>query len=302
MGINVVRGGLFVANQRQWGLTAEMTYLTGLLERAEAAGLDAYFYTNGSLGGNNTLRYLAPEHDVPRGRVVLPQTTREVVEAIASRSAIASIRMHSLIIAYSFGIPTVTLEWSDKIPHFYEAIGHPERVMPFGEWSSERSFDALRLAGTAPETDPGYQTYAMSTYQYIFGAVGEHLLADRSRATSPRDFGAVAEALVERSRTIDEDEFDLRHKLGKAERAYLGNFVKLRERDRRLREDDKKVRESDEKIRALTAQVASLTGETATHSRQVDALKKKVREQKQALDERFTTRLVRLVRRLLRWG
>jgi len=300
LGVNVVRGGLFVANQRQWGLTAEMTYLAGLQDHAEAAGLQAFFYTNGSLGDNNTLRYFAREHDISRDRVVLPQTTREVVEAIASRSAVASIRMHSSIIAYSFGIPTVALEWNDKLPHFYEAIGHPERVIPFGEWSPERSFDALRQAGTAPEIDPRYREYAMSTYEYVFGAVGEHVLAGRSGTSSPRGFTAVADALVRRSRTIDEDEFDLRHKMGKAERAYLGSFIKIRESDRKIREYDKKLQENDKRIRSLTARVAALTEEAAALSRQTGVLEKKVREQKRELDQRFTTRLARFVRRVLR--
>lgn len=300
LGLNVVRGGLFVANQRNWGLTAEMTYLAGLMEHAEAEGMDAFLYTNGSLGDNNTLRYFAREYDVPRDRVVLPQTTREVVEAVASRSAIASIRMHSSIIAYSFGIPTVVLEWNDKLPHFYEAMGHPERVIPFGEWSPERSFETLRRAGKAPERDPRYREYLMSTYEYIFGVVGEHVLADRSSASSPRDFAAVADALVRRSRTIDEDEFDLRHKMGKVERAYLGSFVKIRESDRKIREYDKKLQENDRKIRSLTARVASLKEESRTLSRQTGALEKKVREQKQELDRRFTTRLARFARRGLR--
>src|SRR5699024_6122678 len=152
-----------------------------------------------------------------------PQTTREVVQAIATRSKIASIRMHSSIISYSFGIPTVALEWNDKLPHFYEAIGHPERVLPFDKWDAEQTFQILDQASSAPEADPESPAYLMSTYAYIHEALGAHVLNSTAGARK-YDFQSVADSLVARSRILDTDEFDLRRKLGKAERAYLKQF------------------------------------------------------------------------------
>ncbi len=247
VGINVVRGGLFAANDLNWGLTAEMKYLAGLMEHAAESDSTVQLYTNGSLDDNNTLRFFAKKYAIPSDRIVLPQTTREVIEAIASCSAIASMRMHSSIIAYSFGIPTVALAWNEKIPHFYEAIGHPERVIPFGEWSSERSFAVLSGAGIAPERDPGYRKYLMSTYAYIHGTIGEHLLTNRPGAEPAYEFEDVALALIRRSSSIDEDENDLRFKLEKTERAYLNRFVTIR--------DNEKV------IGVLTKQVDALSEE-----------------------------------------
>lgn len=300
LGINVVRGGLFVANQRDWGLTAEMTYLAGLRQRAEAMGWDSRLYTNGSLDDNNTLRFFAREHAIPTDRVILPQTTREVVEAIASRSAIASIRMHSSIIAYSFGIPTVALEWNDKLPHFYEAIGHPERVIPFGDWSAERSFEALRQAGLAPEHDSGYQDYLMSTYAYIHGAVGEHVLTNRGVTTPAYGFAEVADALVRRSGLVDEDDFDLRVKISKAEQSYLGRFIAIRAKDKTISAHTKQAAALSQEVAELSLQVGDLSEEIGALQEQIGALKTKVGEQKRELDLRFTTRLARFARRLRR--
>lgn len=292
-GINVVRSGLFVANQRKWGLTAEMGYLAGLMDQAEAAGLDARLYTNGSLDDNKTLRFFAREYAVPDDRVVLPQTTREVVEAVASHSAIAAIRMHSAIIAYSFGIPTVALEWNDKLPHFYEAIGHPERVIPFGDWSADTAFAKLRRAGVAPESNPGYEDYLMSTYTYIRDAVGEHVLTSRQDDARGYDFAAVADALVRRSHLVDEDEFDLRVKMGKAERAYLGRFIAIREKDKRIRDLTKE-------IATLSKRAGALEKRTRDQKAKVTALEQKVRSQKRELDMRLTTRFARFARRVRR--
>lgn len=273
MGINVVRGGLFAANGQKWGLTAEMEYLAGLREMADRAGVVAQFYTNGSLDDNNTLRFFAREYGLPNEQIILPQTTREVVEAIASRSSIASIRMHSSIIAYSFGIPTIALEWNDKVPYFYEAIGHRERVIPFGEWTPSRAFETLVAAGGAPEPDPGYRDFLMSTYHYLQDALGSHVLNSTSAAYG---FDDVAGALAARAHLIDEDEFDLRVKMGKVERAYLGRFISIREKDNRLR---------------------SLTREVDTLATEIGELRTQLHAQKRELEMRFTTRLARFIRK-----
>ncbi|MCS3443279.1 polysaccharide pyruvyl transferase family protein [Microbacterium phyllosphaerae] len=299
LGINVVRGGLFEANDRKWGLTAEMAYLSELLDLSAGEGLSTRLYTNGSLDDNNTLRFFARENQVPADQVILPQTTREVVEAIASRSAIASIRMHSSIIAYSFGIPSIALEWNDKLPHFYEAIGHPERVIPFGEWTGARSFDLLRSAGTAPEQDPGYRDYLMTTYEYIHRAVGEHVLRDDRGATPSHGFDEVADALVRRAHVIDEDENDLRFKIGKAERAYLGRFITLRSKEKRISSLTKESSGQAQKVEDLSKKVDALTAKVAAQTEKIGALNEKVRMQKRELDMRFSTRVARRLRRLL---
>ncbi|WP_313477375.1 polysaccharide pyruvyl transferase family protein [Microbacterium sp.] len=235
-GINVVRGGLFAANGGPWGLTAELKYLHGLMERAEANGLDVRLFTNGSLDDNNTLRFFVQKYGIPDAKVVLPQTTREVVEAIASCSAIASIRMHSSIIAYSFDIPTVGLAWNEKLGHFYEAIGHPERLLPVNEWTPDRAFGVLQSAGVAPDQNPRYREYLMSTYEFVHRVVGEHVVTGHSNGAATYSFDEVANELATRAEEIQQDENDLRFKLGKAERAYLARFVSLRHKDAKIAE------------------------------------------------------------------
>lgn len=269
LGINVVRGGLFAANDRQWGLTSEMAYLAGLRDLAADAGITTQLYTNGSLDDNNTLRYFAQERGVPVGDVILPQTTREVVEAIASRSMIASIRMHSSIIAYSFGIPTVALQWNDKLPHFYDAIGHPERLIPFGEWTAERTFDALRTAGVAAQTGEHYRSYLMSTYDVIHQSVGEHVLKRDHTDGARFSFDEVTSLLTQRAHRIDETEFDLRVKLGKAERAYLTRFTRLRANATEIRALRKKRDASDDQIAELRRRIATLDSAIETRGQEL---------------------------------
>lgn len=284
LGINVVRGGLFVANQRDWGLTAEMKYLAGIREYAESAGVAAQFYTNGSLDDNNTLRFFAQEYRVPEDQVLLPQTTREVINAIASRSAVAAIRMHSAIIAYSFGIPTVALEWNDKVPHFYDAIGHPERVIPFGEWSPDRSLDALRRADADAQSSADYESYLMSTYLYLYEAVGDHVLAERPGTERAYDFVTVADALVKRSPVVDEDEADLRVKIGKAERAYLKRFITIRENKKEARAREERIRLLSQEAEARSRAADALTQDAQALKTQLDAREQEVAELTREVD------------------
>lgn len=285
IGINVVRGGLFRANQRDWGLSQEMSYLADLVTLAESHGMTPKLYTNGSLGDNNTLRLFADKHGLSDEQIILPQTTREVVQAIATRSKIASIRMHSSIISYSFGIPTVALEWNDKLPHFYEAIGHPERVLPFDNWDAEQTFQILDQASPAPEDNPKYTAYLMSTYAYIHETLGAHVL--NSNAGAQRyDFQSVADSLVARSQILDTDEFDLRRKLGKAEKAYLKQFTS--------------GRKNRTKLGTLTKKVDSLSSEVESLSSEVESLTRRNAELQTEINRRFSTRLAGYVRRVAR--
>lgn len=335
LGINVVRGGLFAANDRPWGLTAEMDYLEGLRKLAGEAGVVSQLYTNGSLDDNNTLRYFQKQQALPNRDVVLPQTTREVIEAIASRSMIASIRMHSSIIAYSFGVPTVGLQWNDKLPHFYDAIGHPERLLPFGEWTAENAFKVLQHAGTAPQADPQYRAYLMSTYEFIHESVGTHVLGQPQGVAEVFTFEQVASALLRRASLIDEAEFDLRVKLNKAERAYLQRFITIRANEAEIRGLHKAKEANAALAHQAQARIADLEAEVDAGNRlitqlrqninglelsvesrsreaddlrrtvteleqEVESLSRTVRVQKQELDRRIRARLARYIDALRR--
>lgn len=235
-GINIVRGGLFIANGREWKLKDEMHYVSGLFKFASDADYKIKLYTNGSLDDNKTLRYFAEESGANDSQYTLPQTTSDVVRAISGCSSIAAIRLHSAIIAYSFGIPTVALEWNDKLPHFYEAIGHPERLLPAGDWRPEVAFELLQRAGGAPRFDHKYESYLMSTYLFIYRALCEQVLKIGSGLSPAFTFGEVADAISNYALRSNFDEIDLRLKMEKAERAHFRMFVNERERQKQIKD------------------------------------------------------------------
>ena len=218
-----------------------MSYLANLVTLAESHGMTPKLYTNGSLGDNNTLRFFAKKH----GSQMSKSSSRKRLERLSRRSR-PDQKLHPyecipLSSPVSFGIPTVALEWNDKLPHFYEAIGHTERVLPFDKWNAEQTFQILDQASSAPEDNPKYSAYLMSTYNYIHEALGAHVL-NTNASVQRYAFQSVADSLVARSQLLDTlDEFDLRRKLGKAERAYLKQFTSERKNRTKLGTLTKKV-------------------------------------------------------------
>ncbi len=51
-------------------------------KKLEEDGIDYAFYTNGSFLDNNSLLYFAKEYEIPKERIIIPQSTRELVQTI----------------------------------------------------------------------------------------------------------------------------------------------------------------------------------------------------------------------------
>lgn len=94
IGINVVRGGLFKDNGRDWKLADELKFLKRLSELLDEAGFEYRFYTNGSILDNNALHYFVREYGIEEEKCIFPHTTREVVSAVSTFDAAVTFRMH----------------------------------------------------------------------------------------------------------------------------------------------------------------------------------------------------------------
>lgn len=70
-----------------------------------------------------------------------PHTPQELVSQITRFERICSFRMHSLIIAYSFGIPFVGLGWDQKLYDFAEYVNLPGQIC---DWRMEEAKDILK--------------------------------------------------------------------------------------------------------------------------------------------------------------
>lgn len=292
IGINVVRGGLFKDNQKDWGMTDELRYLDDLRKRLEADGFSCIFYTNGSVLDNNTLHYFAREYKIPEQNLVYPQTTREVVETVAGFEAVATFRMHSSIIAYAFGIPSVALVWNDKIPFFYDSIGHPERALVFENWDAKIVFEQITAILEAKETEKLDPEYLMSLYNFLYRTLLEQ--CEKAQDTPAYTFETVAAALAADAKRIEkEDTFDLRVKLEKAEKHYLARFTELRRKDG-------EIRKYQREIEARKKECDRCREDLRLCREQMQAQKETLQKQKEELDGLNRMLAVRVCRRLKR--
>ncbi|MBQ9901469.1 MAG: polysaccharide pyruvyl transferase family protein [Clostridia bacterium] len=249
VGINTVRGGLFADNGKPWKLGDEMKYMNDMKMLLEERGTEYYFYTNGSFLDNNSLLYFAKEYEIPKERIIIPQSTRELVETIYGFSSVAAIRMHSSIISYALDVPSVNLVWNDKIPFFYQNIGYPDRAASFDEWSAEYALNRLLEI----QDDPGYKKdrkYMMSLYDFLYELMGKFLGIEMN-PEQKFDFDRVSKELMNDPVSLQEDADELVLKVQKGEKHYLSRFVEMKKKDKEFKQLKKDCEKKDKEIARL---------------------------------------------------
>lgn len=255
VGINVVRGGLFADNGKPWKLGDEINYINELRQQLESQGVDYVFYTNGSFLDDNTLHYYADKFDIPAHKLVFPNTTREWVLTVAQFDCVASIRMHSSILSYALGIPSVNLVWNDKIRFFYDDIGHADRAIELDQWNAVCVSERLREIKDRPCMLD--EEYLMSLYKYLYGVMN-NLLCIGADEGNMFDFDTVTRELSEMSVPMSEDSTDLVLKLSKSEKHYLARFKELRAMDEELRQQNRDLIKKKEELDRKNIQIKKL--------------------------------------------
>ena len=230
VGLNVVRGGLFKANFKDWSLKDEETYLSRLTELLDENGVSYRLFTNGSVLDCNGLLHIADRLEIPREKLILPDTTRELVRTIAGFDAVAAIRMHAGIISYALDIPSTNLVWNEKIPQFYQSIGYSERAVDPDSFAdqttedtevsstallAEHSFALIRemLSDSQYHAD---ENYLMTLYRYLFTTLGAIL--HKSGECYP--FQTVSHLMSLQESGADDDVTDYRTKLRRSRYCY----------------------------------------------------------------------------------
>lgn len=103
-----------------------------LVRALEHRGQKWQFFTNGDpadMAYARTVLASMPELAGREGELLRPRDVEpaDLVRTIAGYQAIISFRLHSHILAASLDVPSVALVWDEKLPFFFEKIGHPER-------------------------------------------------------------------------------------------------------------------------------------------------------------------------------
>lgn len=102
----------------------QINFWDQLLQSLVAQNINFKVFTNGSKQDYLFAKYLLDRNGIELANLVAkPNYPHELVQTISSFKAIISMRLHSLIVAYSLNVPTIAISWDNKVKTFYEKIG-----------------------------------------------------------------------------------------------------------------------------------------------------------------------------------
>ncbi len=300
IGVNVVRGGLFRDNDCAWSLKKEEAYLSELKTLLEEAGYTVRFFINGNTLDHNAMGYFAENYAIPETRLISPDTTRELVEAIAGFDAVVAFRMHASIISYALDVPSINIVWNAKIPLFYQNIGYPERAIPLDSATPELIAEKAKslLGDTNYAADPEYM---MSLYRFLYETLCKQLYPDATPPHPIFSFERVAAELSNDSVPPKEDIIDYRTKLQKSEKRYITLFSESKAAQAQIKalkaETGALKKKADEQKREI-AELRQNVRSAEQERKEAQAAAEKLQQRLDAINKKFPVRVYKKLRRL----
>lgn len=102
--------------------------LYDIIQYFSSNSIEWEMFTNGDYEDNLYAEYLHNKFCCVN-RLIVPKTTRELVETISNFQAIISSRLHSCIVAYSLDVPYINIAWNNKNAFFSSNINCLERII-----------------------------------------------------------------------------------------------------------------------------------------------------------------------------
>ncbi len=170
IGLFVLRANGFKDNKYDFSRDQAASLWKDLAVTLESRGYDYEFLTSGHFGDEAFLYNLIQKYGIPVNKCVTNLNLPEaLLEKLSSYDGVISCRLHPSIISFSLGIPSIGLEWNNKVGKFYENIGYPERVIQVADLNAENVADRLEQAmseGIKKDTD-----YLLSVYTTLFAGI-----------------------------------------------------------------------------------------------------------------------------------
>lgn len=147
--------GLGVMQPADGRIAATARFWRDVIRELDRRGYQWRMFCNGAIDDYHYGKYVLKKagKDPEKYLEPYPERPEELVRQITGFRALISFRLHSHIIAASFGIPAVALVWDDKLRFFYRGMGHEERCLTI-KASGKQIADALEKARTEG-VDPG---------------------------------------------------------------------------------------------------------------------------------------------------
>ncbi len=110
----------------------QMSFWKEVLLFFEEQKIDYEIFNNGNIDDYNFAKNILENLNLNLEKLTKkPNSIIELVECINSYDKIISMRLHSLILAYSYDIPAIAVSWNTKVDEFYDRLLKKEFCLDF---------------------------------------------------------------------------------------------------------------------------------------------------------------------------
>lgn len=162
-GIGLVRGGIFLDNERNLKPEQVAQFYSALILEIESRSLKYQLFTNGLPADNELLKQIEQNVGGRKLNIIEPKKDMDLINMISKFKGVVAARLHANIISYALNVPSIGLVWNNKLTLFGEDIGYPERFFEYNKLDVKKIVDALVLAaeqGYDPQQWLGYKKTA----------------------------------------------------------------------------------------------------------------------------------------------
>lgn len=165
IGVNVIGTEWLIldANSDGGARPFDISSYAVLVDKILAQGHDVVLMTNGAEEDHEQLGRVAAAvtAQIGSGRVaVLPRAEDplDLIKQIGRLDGLVSHRLHANIVAYSYGIPAIGLEWDKKVPAFFAAVDRSPFCLAQALQTPEGIANALESALEQPDASAARET------------------------------------------------------------------------------------------------------------------------------------------------
>lgn len=123
----------------------QLDFWKEVIEELEKRGKRWVAFTNGDTFDESFAKEVL-EYVGHGEKLEAPLDAAHVVKMISQFKGVIAGRMHSNIVAYSLGIPSIGFIWNQKLVFWGNRIGHPERFLTTDEMTAQKAVEKLLVA------------------------------------------------------------------------------------------------------------------------------------------------------------
>ena len=184
IGVFILRSAGFTDNKIDLPREKAAELWVQVIQELEQRGYEYELLTSGHCSDEAFLDHLICGCGVDPGKAVFNMNTPEkLVEKISEYDAVISCRLHPSIISFALGVPSVGINWNNKVSGFYHNIGYDNRVLYPENMTAKQIVDQMEEA--LAEGVEQNEEYLMSVYTTLFAALKQVMCPDNPAKPYP---------------------------------------------------------------------------------------------------------------------